>query len=239
MPWTTRGIELLFDWAFRAATRPAHYYLALVTSATTPTGATKTLGDLTEVANGHGYVSGGFQLDPNSTDFNALVADDTNHWTYVGIKNISWTASGGDIPISGSPPAHIVLTTDAGAISAHPVIWYQTLGGDRTIVSGNTLSVTGIQGRIQGGSVIKSIQRGTITLATTASSNTATITSVDTTKSVVQLNGFNSNNSSDSNVAVYLPRVDLTNATTVTANRGITSSLNGTVTINFQVTEYY
>lgn len=77
------------------------------------------------------------------------------------------------------------------------------------------------------GSIIKSIQEFSITIAAVATSNTATITSVGTTKSVVIWNGQTSNNTTallQNNAYGYLT---LTNATTVTATRnsGTTNSL--------------
>lgn len=84
-----------------------------------------------------------------------------------------------------------------------------------------------------GGVRIKSIQRGTITLNGVAS-NTATITAVATTNTELVYLGC----SYDTDVAdeqQYECRVMLTNATTVTANRGGTS---GTAIASFEVIEY-
>jgi hypothetical protein len=78
-------------------------------------------------------------------------------------------------------------------------------------------------------SVIKSIQKGTITQSGT--STTATITSVDTAKSVVLFGG-----SSNSSYSVNLNYVELTNATTVTAKRAATG--DGAI-VGYTVLEYY
>ena len=78
-------------------------------------------------------------------------------------------------------------------------------------------------------SVVKSIQRGSITQSGT--STTATITSVDTTKSVCLFGG-----ASNSSYSVNLNYVELTNATTVTAKRTATS--DGSV-LSYTVLEYY
>lgn len=79
---------------------------------------------------------------------------------------------------------------------------------------------------------IKAIYRGTIAIANTATSNTATITSVDTTKALIFPLGVESTETSVANTNV---RVALTNATTVTASRG---GSTGSVTVGFQVVEY-
>ncbi len=80
---------------------------------------------------------------------------------------------------------------------------------------------------------IKSIQRGVISIAGAASSNTATITSVDTAKAVISCLGSTGTDASTNSSSGY---VALTNATTVTATRGGSS---GTGSVSWQVVEYY
>jgi len=79
---------------------------------------------------------------------------------------------------------------------------------------------------------IKSIQRGTITIANSSTSNTATITAVVTAKSIISLLGTSSTETSAANL---LARVELTNTTTVTATRGGTT---GSVTVRYLAVEY-
>ena len=87
---------------------------------------------------------------------------------------------------------------------------------------------------IANGSVIKSVQRGTINVKN--ESTTATISAVTTSKSVVTLLGFTAGDS-----AVYsrmFPRVTLTDSTTVTAvTRTVDASTD--IYVNWQVVEYY
>lgn len=80
------------------------------------------------------------------------------------------------------------------------------------------------------GSSRKSVQRGVISLATVAS-GTATITSVDTSKSDLRLLGYSNTNQPAENADIVL-----TNATTITATRGTTS---GTSRVSWELTEYY
>ena len=82
------------------------------------------------------------------------------------------------------------------------------------------------------GQTIKQIIRGTITITSTTSSNTATIASVDPLKSVMFHLG-NSNSSSGGGQT----RLALTDATTITATSSGTFS--GTNTVSYQVVEYY
>ena len=80
---------------------------------------------------------------------------------------------------------------------------------------------------------VTSIEYGTIVIADTSGSNTATITSVDTDKANVILLGTTVDaDQSENNVRA---RVALTNATTVTATRVGTA---GTVTVSFVVVEW-
>ena len=80
--------------------------------------------------------------------------------------------------------------------------------------------------------IIKSIQRGTINL-TSASSGTATISSVTTSKAVLYFLGYDSNNDYIPDAAV---RLSLTNSTTITANK---NGSTGIAAVNWQVVEYY
>ena len=90
-------------------------------------------------------------------------------------------------------------------------------------------------------SAIKSIQPVSITIATGATSNTATITSVVTTNTVLIFGGFSTSwvGAPDN----YFPnrfkaRLELTNATTVTAYRN-TSDGSFTVTVTGTAIEFY
>ncbi len=84
------------------------------------------------------------------------------------------------------------------------------------------------------GSRPKSIQRGTISMTSGGStSGTATITSVDTTKTELRFLGSSNDFVGDT---TQISRVVLTNATTVTASR---SGTNGTTVVSWELTEFY
>ena len=84
---------------------------------------------------------------------------------------------------------------------------------------------------------IKRIQQGTITVSSVsgdaASSNTATITSVNTAKAVCLPLGFTMNSVGNGSA-----RVSLTNATTVTANVENNDSNTQTFTVGYVVVEF-
>ena len=82
----------------------------------------------------------------------------------------------------------------------------------------------------QGNSAIKSIQKGQTTIAAASASNTATITSVDTDKSVLIFSL-----TAGSNSVTGLARGVITNATTLTFTRVGTT---GDTIVEWQVVEY-
>ena len=87
--------------------------------------------------------------------------------------------------------------------------------------------------------VIKSIQRGTITV-NGAATGTAAITAVDTTKTELRMLGFSHAGATTMNnwaPQSIWPRIDLTNTTTVTATLGADPTVN--VIVSFEVTEYW
>lgn len=96
----------------------------------------------------------------------------------------------------------------------------------RSTTDGTTYTV-GYAVRSRPLGVLRSVQRGTIALTNaTAASVTATITSVDLTKSICTLLGFK-----DTSADLAAPaqvRNDLTNATTVTTSRGAVATANNT-----------
>lgn len=85
------------------------------------------------------------------------------------------------------------------------------------------------------GSVIKSIQRGVITFGTSATTATATISAVDTSKALV-LWGGSSGGSSSSNSSHWDARLDLSSSTVVTATK---YSSGYTSYVSYQVVEFY
>lgn len=142
--WTNRGAYNVLNIIFRTATAPTNFYIALCTSANTPTVDTNTLGDLTEIAAGTGYTSGGYSLDRNSTDFDTLTEDDTNNLALIQVKNVVFTASGGSIPTSGSGARWAVLTDDNATVANREVWAYFDLSADRTVSDGQPLTLVDI-----------------------------------------------------------------------------------------------
>lgn len=85
---------------------------------------------------------------------------------------------------------------------------------------------------------IKSIQRGTISLAANNISASAIITSVDTSKSILYHLGQDTSEFAGQqfNRSAYLT---LANSTTVTASATRANSSSNTLTVSWQLVEYY
>ena len=148
MGMTNKGKYRLLGWAFRGDTIPTNLYLALVTSATAPGPDTNTLSDLTEIAAGNGYTTGGYQLTPGSTDFDVHTEDDAEDRAFVQIKDVVWTASGGPIPASGNGARYAVLLDDNATPGDREVLDYWDLTSDRSVSDGQTLTLQNCEIRL-------------------------------------------------------------------------------------------
>lgn len=146
--WTNKGKAHVLGIVFRNATEKTNYYIALVTSASAPTADTNTLSQLTEVAAGNGYTTGGYQLTPNTTDFDTLTEEDTSDYGAVLVKDVVWTASGGTIPASGDGARYAVITDDNGTVGSREVYAWWDLTSDRIVSSSQTLTLQNLELRI-------------------------------------------------------------------------------------------
>lgn len=145
--FTNRGKYLLLRYATGAggAARPTNYYIALCTIATTPDPDTNTLSQLTEIAAGNGYTSGGVAITPNGTDFDTSTEDDTGDLASVKIKDIVFTASGGTLPGSGAGAKYVVMLTDEATVANRQVICYWTLSSAAIVSSGQALTLQDLE----------------------------------------------------------------------------------------------
>lgn len=146
--WTNKGKFRGLEWALRNGARPTNFYLALVTSAVAPGPDINTLSELTEIAAGNGYTTGGESLTPGATDFDVLTEDDTNDRALIQIKDVVWTATGGSIPASGGGARYAVLTDDNVTVGSREVLEYWDLVSDRTVSVGQTLTLQDCEIRI-------------------------------------------------------------------------------------------
>lgn len=85
--------------------------------------------------------------------------------------------------------------------------------------------------------IVKSIQAGTIAV-NAGTSATATVTAVNTAKSMLVWRGFKMSTAAAPNTDSWATKTVLTNATTVTANR-ITADANNSITAYFGLVEFF
>lgn len=142
MALTNRGMYRLARIALANTSVPTVFYLALVTAATAPTRSTNTFSELTEIANGNGYTTGGISVARNTTDWDTSTENDSNNTLTILLKDEVWTASGGNLPISGDGAAYVILTDDNVTISSREVIAYHSLGGEITVGSAQPLTIS-------------------------------------------------------------------------------------------------
>lgn len=146
--WTNRGKYNVLNLVFRNAAEPTNFYVFLATSAAAPTADTNLKSDLTEVAVGNGYSAGGISINRDSTDFDVLTEDDTNDRALIQLKDLVWTASGGNLPGSGSGARYAILTDDNGTLANREVWNYFDLVSDRMVSSGQSLTLQNCEIRI-------------------------------------------------------------------------------------------
>ena len=146
--WTNKGKARILNGFFRNTNIPTNFYIALATSAVAPAADTNTLSELTQVAAGNGYTTGGYQLSRNSTDFDTLTEDDAADRGLIQVKDVVWTASGGAIPASGNGARYAVLTDDNATVGSREVLAFWDLVSDRSVSNGQTLTLQNCELRL-------------------------------------------------------------------------------------------
>jgi hypothetical protein len=146
--WTNKGKFRMLGRAYQGVALPTNFFVALVTSATAPVADTNTKSELTEIASGNGYTTGGISLSKNSTDFDVLTEDDANDRALIQIKDLVWTASGGSIPASGNGARYAVFTDDNATQGSREIYHFWDLSADRTVSDTQTLTLQNCEIRI-------------------------------------------------------------------------------------------
>ncbi len=121
---------------------------ALVTSAVAPVADTNTFGQLTEIAAGNGYTTGGLALTGNAIDFDVITEDDVNDRAFIQTKDLVWTAAGGNLPGSGSGARYLVLTDNNATIANREVLNYWDLVSDRVVSDTQALTLQNSEFRL-------------------------------------------------------------------------------------------
>lgn len=145
---TNRGKYRTLDVTFRNGTEPTVFYVFLALASAAPTVDTNIKSDLNEIATGNGYTAGGISVARDATDWDVLTEDDTNDRALVQIKDLVWTASGGNLPSSGNGARYAILTDDNGTPANRDVIAAWDLSSDRTVSTGQTLTLQNCEVRL-------------------------------------------------------------------------------------------
>ncbi len=146
--WTNKGKASVLEGIFRNAGVPATFNIGLVTSAVAPVADTNTFGQLTQIATGNGYVDGGINIAKDATDWDVLTEDDGNDRGLIQLKDMVWTASGGPIPASGDGARYAALCDANATVGSREVWQFWDLVSDRTVSSGQTLTLQDCEIRI-------------------------------------------------------------------------------------------
>ena len=144
---TNRGAYRLLGYAFRGGTVPTNYYIALATNDPPPRVDTNVMSEASQIPAGNGYTSGGQQLTPGATDFDVYTEDDVNDRAFVQIKDITFTASGGNLPASGNGARWALLTDDNVTVTSREVFAAFDLVSDRTVSDGQDLTIQDMEYR--------------------------------------------------------------------------------------------
>ena len=127
---------------------PATFYMALVTDSVVPDADTNTMSDLDEIPAGNGYTSGGLAVARNTTDWDTRTEDDTGNTGLAQTKDLTWTASGGNLPPSGTGARYAVLTTDEAAVADRQIVAWFNLGSNRIMTVGYDLTLQNCEVRL-------------------------------------------------------------------------------------------
>lgn len=141
---TRRGARRILECWKQGATPPANFFVAFVTAATTPTRDTVTLSQLTEVAQGAGYVSGGFAVARNNVDYPTIVENDgTTNIVKAVAKDWGQVATGAGVefPLSGSGARYAVLLGPHATPGSREVYEWHDLVSDKKVSEGQALTV--------------------------------------------------------------------------------------------------
>lgn len=142
---TNRGKKRMLEICFRAENIPGGFYVALIKSTTPPNADINTLGQLAQIATGNGYSDGGYLLSSGSAGFDYLSQVDALDVAVLQLSDVSWTASGGNIPSSGSGARYACLTDNNATVANREVFCYWDLLADRSVSSGYTLVIQNLQ----------------------------------------------------------------------------------------------
>lgn len=149
--FTNRGKFLNLQGVYRNTGFPINFYMALLVDTVAPGPDTNLMSDVSEVPAGNGYTAGGIQLGRNATDFDVLTEDDANDRALAQIRDLVWTAAGGNLPSSGSGARYSALTHDDVTVANRAIHQYFDLVSNRIVSIGQTLTLQNCEIRLNEG----------------------------------------------------------------------------------------
>lgn len=155
----------------------------------------------------------------------------------IGAASTSGTQTISAVVLANSVLNYLSWASDAPAVTVKEDNFLLELTNSTTITASHDTAGQNIAGEFQvveyWPGVLKSVQRGTITITNGNNANTAAITAVNTAKSSITFLG---QKSSGTAVVDYRARLGLSSSTIVTATRvGTTDD----ITVGYQVVEWY
>jgi hypothetical protein len=130
MPTFTLYHEFKNNVANGAIDLDSHTFKAVLASDAPVAASDDELADVTQVANGFGYTTGGVTLTPTWAETGA----GTGVWRF-SVSDFSWTASGGTI----GPFRYIVIYSDTS--TGDKLVGYLDYGADLSLPDGNIFTV--------------------------------------------------------------------------------------------------
>jgi len=117
------------------------FNIALVTNTPPPNADTNLFSELEEINSGNGYSSGGEPVARSIVGFPVSNEDDLTDKSSVTMRDVFFTASGGNLPSSGGGIRFAVLTDDNATVGSREIFAFAEFDSDKTLNDGEVLSI--------------------------------------------------------------------------------------------------
>jgi hypothetical protein len=151
---TNTGKIRILEHAFRNTRDTAAFdtvgiwYMALSDSTATFSVTSTTFDTTSEIATGNGYTGGGDTIGRDTTDWDTLAIDTASNYGYIRLKDIVWTASGGNIPDTGLGASYAVLLGNDTAVGSRQIYAWFDLTQAREVGPGALLTLQDVEIRL-------------------------------------------------------------------------------------------
>lgn len=145
MGWTYLGLRSHLE-TFRGVALPTNFRIVLITAAVAPTADSTTFAAFTEIAAGNGYTAGGQTISLNATDFDVITTGSLpNNRSLIQIKDIVWTATGGQLPSNGVGARYALLLDDNPTPASREVWAWWDLEENRLVSTGQPFTLDNLE----------------------------------------------------------------------------------------------